>query len=63
VGERSTLATRQAHVNGTLAGGANGNFVLRSVANSLGPATLFSDGEILSDTLDGGTGKNWLLTL
>jgi hypothetical protein len=58
----SPLATRQAHIAGTLAGGLNGPFALRSTANGFGPATLFSEAAV-TDLLDGGNGKNWLLTL
>ncbi|HEX8913421.1 MAG TPA: hypothetical protein VF796_13755 [Humisphaera sp.] len=57
----NTLAARQGHINGTLAGGLNGGFVLRSAANGLGAATVFSDAEV--DLLDAGTGKDWLLSL
>ena len=57
----TTLATRQAHIDGSLAGGLNGAFALRRTANALGPATLFSDDSLVADILDGGTGKDWLL--
>jgi Ca2+-binding RTX toxin-like protein len=56
-----SLAVRQANIIGQTATGLNGQFVLRSVANALGPATLFSDA--VPDLLDGGGGTNWLLTV